>query len=139
MVKKTNNIRNNRKDIQKLFKTIQWAISGPVIVMPAYTNTPIPKDIKDSITTQRMILVMKHQSKASEAEAMWYISTVSLSMQLTNDWSQIYMYLTRKHTLSINKELPAFLEKEIVLCKTQQTELKSLREWLYEKSMKHIK
>jgi len=69
-----------------------WALSGAIIVWPGYHDMPIPDDIKNHITINRMIIVKSDQDVASDTEAMWYISTTaSLVAHLDTYWTNVYM------------------------------------------------
>lgn len=124
---------------RKYVNLLMWAITGPIIVMPGYTDMPIPDNIRKRISIERLLLIAKQEPMASEAETMWYISTATLKAPIGRDWIDIFMYLTRKYMLSLNKELPDFLQNQIILKKMQECDLKHLREWLFKRSIEEIK
>ncbi len=120
--------------------SLVWALSGPIMVMPSYTDMPIPQEVRNRITIERMIAVAADKELASEAEAMWYISTASLTAPLGTHWSNIFMYLTRKHMQAISQELPGFLQDEITLDPYMEAApLQRLREWLFKRSYEAVK
>ena len=101
--------KNTKTD--RCFDTLIWAIMGPIIVMPGYTDMPIPDKVKERIRIERLILAARQESMASEAEAMWYISTASLVAPLDRDWCDIFFYLTRKYIQILNLDYPDFLQE----------------------------
>lgn len=124
---------------RRCFSALIWAITGPIIVMPGYTDMPIPDNIKARIRIERLILAARQEPMASEAETMWYISTATLCSPIGRDWSDIFMYLTRKFMLLFNEELPDFLQDQIILNEMQECDLKHLREWLFKRSIEEVK
>ena len=124
--------------INKQFNTLIWALMGPLLVMPGYTDMPIPDNIKHRISIERLLLVAKQEPMASEVETMWYLSTASLRAPLGRDWVDIFLYLTRKFMLAQHKELLDFLREQIELNDLQEQDLKRLRNWLFERSFKQV-
>ncbi|GAB6909662.1 hypothetical protein DESC_540008 [Desulfosarcina cetonica] len=103
----------------------------------------MPDAIRNRIQIERLILCTKDEQLATEPEAMWYISTASLTAPLDHHWTNIFLYLTRKYMLSLGKrecDLPDFLRKQIILDLYMEEEsLHSLRSWLFGKSFEHVK
>ncbi|MFH2106496.1 MAG: hypothetical protein ABII22_04495 [Candidatus Micrarchaeota archaeon] len=133
-------IRNQPKvKGEKWFNSILWAICGPIIVMPGYTDMTIPENIRAKIQIERLLLAAKQERMASEAETMWYISTASFTAPLDRDWAEIFMYLVRKFMLAENKELPDFLREQVILESMQESDLKRIREWLFKTSYFAVK
>ena len=134
--------KRSKKEDAWIHKTV-WAISGPIIVWPGYEDMKPPENIRSSISVERLLAVAANEDLASEAETMWYISTATLAHPPSHDWTEIYMYLCRKFMLKTTKkeeDLPDFLRKPIELAEyTQKPDLKRLREWLFERSMKALK
>lgn len=62
---------------KRLFDPIIWAISGPIIVMPGYTDMSLPDKVLGRIRIERLIIAATQEKMASEAETMWYISTAT--------------------------------------------------------------
>lgn len=122
-------------DIMELFGTFK----RPIIVMPGYEDMAIPKDIKNQITTERLICALREEKTATNIETMWYLSTASLVAPLGQSWYRFYLKLFREWCINVNKELPGFAKEEIVLEKFEEYELKRLRNWLYKKSVEGLK
>lgn len=125
---------------EKWINKILWALSGPIIVMPGYTDMPIPENVKNRISIERLVCCMRNEEMASDVEAMWYISTASLTAPLDHHWTNIFMWLTREFVLFEGKDLPDFLQEEIVLGQyMEKDELNRLKRWLFKKSYEQIK
>jgi len=123
-----------RKD--KWIEPILWAINGPILTMPGYTDMKPPDDIMaNKITMGRMAMVMQKLEKASEAETMWYISTATLCNPLSHSWYEIYMWLFNK---VMKDNVPDDLKFDKELDDQQKQSLSRLQEWLYKKSMNHL-
>jgi hypothetical protein len=118
-----------------------WAVTGPIIVPPSAVGNSIPQEMRDRIKIERMIEAMQKTELATETEALWYISCMSLEIPLDHDWYSIMMFLSRKYFLAIHKdqELPDFLEKPVELEEQEKQELKRLREFIFKSSMTEVK
>lgn len=124
---------------KRLFDPIIWAITGPIIVMPGYTDMSIPDKVMERIRIERLIIAATQEKMASEAETMWYISTATLRAPIGRDWTDIFMYLTRKYIKTLKMDPPDFLENQIVLNELQESDLRNLRGWLFKRSMEEVK
>jgi len=129
-----------KRRVDSWINELVWAISGAIVVAPTMESMPIPADVSARIKIERLVEVMRHSKQASDTEAMWYISTVSLLHPLDRHWTNIYMYLTRKFLLAEGRELPDFLKEEIRLDRYMEAQpLRRLKEWLYKRSIEHLK
>ena len=124
---------------KRLFDPIIWAISGPIIVMPGYTDMRIPDKVLERIRIERLLIAATQEKMASEAETMWYISTATLRAPIGRDWTDIFMYLTRKYIQALKIDPPEFLENQIVLNELQESDLRNLRGWLFKRSIEKVK
>lgn len=132
--------KQEEKKIENQLMGLVGVFIRPMVAMPPYADMPVPDNLKQAITVERLLLAKDGIEMATELEAMWYISTASFMEPLSTEWTNIYMFLTRKWLLQQGKELPDFLEKEITLEEyTEVPKLKRLREWIYKKSMERIK
>lgn len=118
----------------ELFNTFR----RPKIVMPGYEDMLMPDDIKTQIVVERMILAKNDEKTASETEALWYLSTVSLAQPLDHSWYRIFMFLFRQWCIKTNKGLPDFTREQVTLEKYEEHDLKRLRDWLYRKSVEAL-
>ena len=80
---------------------------------------------------------------ATNAEAVAYLYTASLEAPLGHDWTETYIYLTRKvierhqpHGKDFN--FPEDLKVDR-LTRNQQDDLDHLKSWIYEARLKHRK
>jgi len=124
----------NKKESEQMLKELVGIFTRPKIVMPGYTDMPIPDNIKSRIFIERLILAKDREKTATDTEAMWYLSTASLTMPLGHHWNNIFFYLTRKFMLKEGKKPLDFLEDEIKLDDFEKQELTKLKEWIYRKS-----
>ena len=69
--------------------------------------------------------------------------TASLVFPINSDWTDIYMYLTRKYMLTWKKkkqeDLPDFLQNEITLDDYKTSMLRRLKSWIRKKQIEHMK
>lgn len=83
------------------------------------------------------------RDQATDEEAMTYIMTASLAFPLNSEWTEIYMYLTRKYLLTWKKtkpeDLPDFLQNEIILDDYKTSMLRGLKSWIRKKQIVHMK
>jgi len=131
--------KRERKKAEKEFTDTMLGVFRPKIVMPGYTDMPIPKPIQESITIERLLMARQQEKLATETETLWYLSTASLVAPFDRDWSEIMMYLCRKWLISRKKERPDFLKEQIVLTDLQERDLHNIRTWLYKKGMEAIR
>jgi len=119
---------------------IVWAIHGPIIVMPGYTDMAVPEPVRNRITFERLLIAGNQMDVGSDAEAMWYLSNASLVSPLDTYWGNIYMHLTRKYVVALGRELPDFLVEERKLdAYMEEQPLRHFKEWLYKKSFEAVK
>jgi len=124
---------------KRCFDPILWAISGPIIVMPGYTDMGVPDKVMGRIRIERLIIAATQENMASETETMWYISTATLRAPIGRDWTDIFMYLTRKYMGALKLDPPDFLENQIILNELQESDLRNLRGWIFKRSMDEVK
>ena len=124
----------SKKKSEQMLKELVSIFTRPKIVMPGYTDMPIPDNIKSRIFIERLILAKDREKSATDTEAMWYLSTASLAMPLGHHWNNIFFYLIRKFMLKEGKKLFDFLKDEIKLDDYEKQELARLKEWIYRKS-----
>lgn len=141
-----NKLRPTRRQIDKGISNIVYCLTFPMVGHPMWA-TAIPEDFRQQMPIIRMVQLMKEpdtfQEQATNEEAMAYIMTASLAFPLNSDWTDIYMYLTRKYLLTWKKtkleDLPDFLQKEITLDDYRTSMLRRLKGWIRKKQIQHIK
>ena len=128
--------KSERKKQKKEFVERLMSLFRPKLVMPGYTDIPIPAKVEQRILIERCIAVKTGEKLATETEAMWYLSTASLVAPLDRDGYNIFMYLTRRFLKATGQELPDFLQENIVLDEyTAEPAFFRLRQWIYKKGM----
>ena len=120
------------------------ALVDPIIVMPGGWGDDLPEWLRTRVHLERLIENMQavHEGReltATDAEAACYLFTASLTAPIGGDWTDIYVYLTGIEMRSQTKsELPADL-RVVTLTDYQSRELRQLKNWIYERRMKHRK
>jgi len=114
------------------------ALTDPIIVMPGGWGDSLPDWIKEAVTIERLIANAKQlkgeEPTGTDAEAVAYLYTASLTAPIDSDWTQIYLYLTRKVMLQ-NKKIEGDVPPDIKVESIndyQQMELRRFKRWLYE-------
>jgi len=120
---------------------IVGVFSDPIIVMPGGWGSPVPDWIGPAITMERLIENIKvtkgEYVTGTDTEAMYYLSTASLTAPIGSDWTDIYMYLftqvMRRHKKEV--DIPDDLVHES-LNQYQQQLLDGLKRWIYNTRIK---
>ncbi len=118
------------------------ALCDPIIVMPGGWGEDLPEWLKKKVTVERLcenLLALKENREplATDAEAACYLFTASLSAPIGSDWTQIYLYVAGGEMKDEAKtEMPADIKVE-ALTEYQWRELKQLKNWIYQRRVKH--
>ena len=134
---------SNRK-VDGWIDDIVGALFDPIIVMPGGWGDDLPEWLRTRVTLERLtenMLATKESREitATDAEAACYLFTASLTAPIGGDWTDIYVYLTGIEMKSQTKsELPADL-RVVTLTDYQSRELRQLKNWIYERRVKHRK
>lgn len=135
----------NEKDKRdKWISEIVGVFTDPIIVMPGGWGDTLPGWIKEPITLERLIgnleAIKTGRMTATDAEAVAYIYTACLEAPIGHDWTEIYIYLTRKvmerhmpHGKDFNFPADMIVEK---LTRNQQDDLDHLKAWIYQQRSK---
>jgi hypothetical protein len=124
------------RQIDKNISDLVGALADPIIAYPGGWGETIPEWVKNSITLERLVMNMKalkgEEPTGTDAEAMAYLYSASLTAPMDSDWTEIYLYLAgRVITQNRKTEIPPDIKVES-LNEYQQNELRSLKRWLYE-------
>ena len=112
------------------------ALTDPIIVFNQSWGDCIPAWLAAEIKTQRLLQVMRgEKDKATDAEAMAYLSNASLCQPLSHDMADIYSYL---FTRVMGDRAPADLRTESI-SDYQMSILRDLKSWLWNQRAKHRK
>ena len=120
--------------------------TDPIIVMPGGWGETLPEWIKGRITLDRLAENMRalhgEQRTGTDAEAMAYLYTASLTYPMSEHWANIYMYVFTK--VMGDKEpgdhrredkVPEDLRKEEIT-DYEKGMLGDLKEWLWKQRVK---
>ncbi len=113
------------------------ALMDPIIVMPGGWGDTLPDWIKGAIQIERLAQLMKGEETATDAEACAYLYTASLEAPMDSDWTQIYLYVAGK---AVSKGKDTQIPNDIKvdsLNDYQMKLLKDLKDWIYERRVKH--
>lgn len=134
-------------EIDKGIREIVGVFTDLIIVMPGGWGDTLPDWLKGAITLERLIsnveALKTGRMTATDAEAVAYIYTACLEAPIGHDWTDIYIYLTRKvmerhqpHGKDFNFPADMIVEK---LTRNQQDDLDHLKAWIYDRRVKHRK
>ena len=126
---------NNR--IDKQVDSLVGALTDPIILFPGGWGDTLPDWVKGSIQIERLAQLMKGEETATDAEACAYLYTASLEVPMDSDWTQIYLYVAGK-VVSKNREtqMPEDIKVDS-LTDYQMEQLQGLKDWIYERRVKH--
>ena len=126
---------NNR--IDKQTDSLVGALTDPIIVFPGGWGYTLPGWIKGAIQIERLVELMKGEDTATDAEACAYLYTASLEAPMDGDWTQIYLYVAGK-VASKNRrtQMPEDIKVDS-LSDYQMGLLRELKDWIYERRVKH--
>lgn len=112
------------------------ALTDPIIVFNQSWGDCIPDWLAAEIKMQRLLQVMRgEKDKATDAEALAYVSNASLCQPLDHDMTDIYSYL---FTNVMGDRAPADLRKDSI-SNYQMSILRDLKSWLWNQRSKHRK
>jgi len=81
------------KKIEKDIAEMVGALSDVIVVYPGGWGDSLPEDLKNRITMERLIRLMKGDlDLATNAECCAYLMTASLVAPMQYEWAEIYMY-----------------------------------------------
>lgn len=113
-----------------------YVFKAPVITWPGYEE--LAKGHRDRITTYRLAGVKDIQEKkATDYEAMLYVSTASLAVPLDHDWVKLYTRLFREFYGSEKSDYIGITEEKVY--ENELHQLYRLKSWIYKRQMEHLK
>lgn len=131
-------------DIDKGISELVGVFTDPIIVYRsgAWGDT-IPDWVRQQITIERlaenMRAIKSKDGKGTDAEALAYLYTASLEFPLDHDWTNIYLYITRKEYEKANRgEFPSDITVDS-LSDYEAGQLNELKDWIYRMRAKHRK
>jgi len=119
--------------IDKQIDALVGALTDPIIVFDPSWADVLPDWLNGEIKLQRLAQLMKgEEGIATDAEALAYVSNVSLSQPIASDWVEIYQYLL---TRVMGDKVPEEMRRES-LDDYRMGLLKELKEWIYRQRVK---
>lgn len=127
------------KQEDKWIEEMANTFTAPLIVYPGGWEDTIPDNIKNKITIERLLRMMKKDGKheATDSEVAAYIYTASCCFPLNYHSANIYFYVL-KSVFSNLKGMPDFVE-EAKISEYEEGMLKKLRCWIYKKQTDELK
>ncbi len=124
------------KIVEKQIDDVVGALTDPIIVMPGGWGDTLPEWIKTRITLERLAENMKElhgeQPTGTDAEAMAYLNTASLTAPMRTEWVNIYMYVFTK---VMGDKVPEDLRKEEIT-DYEKGLLLEFKRWLWKARVK---
>ncbi len=126
-------VMNLENRIDKQIDALVGALTDPIIVFDPSWADVLPDWLKGEIKMQRLAQLIKgEEGIATDAEALAYVSNVSLSQPIASDWVEIYHYLL---TRVMGDKVPEEMRRES-LDDYRLELLKELKEWIYRQRVK---
>lgn len=120
---------------KKMFEMLAMMFSRSIIGHPMWKDS-ITEEQKQIIQIERLKQITKSNGekieKATDYEAMVYISTVSLAFPLNDMWTKIYMYLFKKFYPDKSEFIK---DHEAEIDEYTKSHLTDLKRWLYKHSI----
>jgi hypothetical protein len=124
--------------VVKQISEMVGCLTDPIVVYPGGWGDTLPDWLKKAIQVDRLIenirTLKEGEPTATDAEACAYIYTACLNFPLDEDWTQIYLYITRQVMLRHRQgvEVPQDIKVESIT--EQQThDLRRLKAFIYQK------
>jgi hypothetical protein len=116
------------------------ALFDPIIVMPGGWGDDLPEWLRTRVKLERLgeniVALNEHRElTATDAEAVCYLFTASLTAPMGSDWTQIYLYVAGGE---MKDKMPEDIKVES-LTESQWRDLKHLKAWIYQQRLKHRK
>ena len=123
------------RQVEKGISEIVGALFDPIIVYPGGWGDTLPEWLKTSITLERLAMNMKalkgEEMTGTNAEAVAYLMTASLTFPIDRDWAQIYFYVATQTYRRWGKgEMPKDIAVD-ELETEQMRDLERLKGWIY--------
>lgn len=123
-------------EVERQIDDMVSALTDPIIVMPGGWGDTLPEWIKSRITVERLAENMKglrgEQPTGTDAEALAYLYTASLTVPMSTEWNNIYFYL---FTRLMGDKVPQDLRKE-EMTNYEKGLLLEFKHWLWDTRVK---
>ncbi|KKK61517.1 hypothetical protein LCGC14_3013530, partial [marine sediment metagenome] len=118
-------------DVRRLLEELEET-SGPIVYHPGGWENSVPSEIKAQVLLERMALVLQGEELASDAEAICYLYTYSLSVPMDGEWTEIYSWLVTQW----RPELKEVLDSPEQLTEQQMDQILQMKRHLRETSQR---
>lgn len=128
-----------KRETDRFVFDLMDTLTAPILTFSASWADSIPKELKDTITMSRLIAAMQKEQTASIPEVVAYIMTRTFESPMHREWVNIYTWCAAQYVKQWTKmEMPDDITPES-LTEYEQSLLKRLRDWIYEKRRKCVK
>ena len=117
-------------------------LSSPIIVYPSAWQDAVPKQVLHNITLARLLTQMQGEKMASLTEVVAYMMPRTFESPMPSEWANIYTWcgLQFAKTFKNSGQIGAMMEiAPKTLSDYEQTLLKRLRVWIYDKRRAALK
>jgi hypothetical protein len=142
----TNSPNANKMDpkVDGWISDLVGALSDPIVCWPGYEDDKPPDDFLGIIKIQRLLENMvaikeNREPLGTDAEAAWYLSTVSLAQPISENWCRVYRYCFTKTMATLKKEVPTDLRFDTLDDYDLNYHLLPLKRWIYRVRSEHRK
>ncbi len=113
-------------------------LTRPIVLHPGWLE--IPDKVKEQISIERAEQILKgNPDRATDAEVVAYLSSMSMAIPLSQEYANIYFYLFQKTMKQIKIEVPPDLLEVINLTDYEEHLMEELKSWIWNKSVKGLK
>ena len=135
-------IKSGSRDTAKFVFEMMDMLTAPIITYSTSWAEAIPPKLKQDIKMSRLIGALKKEELATIPETVAYIITRTYEAPLCSEWTNIYLWCSSEYLKQFRDKTDEDL-KEIQppknLSEYEQTLLKRLRVWIYEKRREAVK
>jgi len=131
--------RYSKRDKKNFMLDIMDMLSAPIITFPGSFVDAVPYDLKENIRQARMISALKKEYTATIPEVAAYLMTRSLESPIHYEWANIYLWCSAQYMTQYKGREYASDIGPRTLNDYEQSQLKRLRDWIYEKRRKYVK
>ena len=117
-------------------------LSSPIIVFPSAWQDAVPQLLLKNITLARLLTQMQGERMASLTEVVAYMMPRTLESPMPSEWVNIYTWCGLQYAKTFKNAGQMDVMMEIApenLSDYEQTLLKRLRVWIYDKRRKALK
>jgi len=128
-----------KREVDGFVFDLMDVITSPLITYSTSWADCIPESLKIDVCMAKMISALKKEYTASIPEVVAYMMTRTLEAPMQREWVNIYCYCT---TIYAKEWMKKKLPKDVAVNEIDEYEqslLKRLRDWIYEKRRQYVK